>query len=211
MATATKKNLFKTKATSGPKSGDSKPVVQVTDPATVAAIAEALRCKKESEELKVLGDAHKDQAVAGLRSLYYEACLQRGEAASTVALHVEGKPVAKLTSQCMYVGADPERAAEIRGVFPDEEEYARYFKDQLKLSVKKDSAGDDSFLEQLQEKCGEAFLEKHFEWSTKIVPTKALHADLVLRPDVRERCAPLVQGKIINQYSPSIQSLGDKE
>lgn len=199
-------NLFKSVTSSGSKKKgtDEKPVIHITDPALALAVENALHHAFEQKSHETLAKANREQVVAGVRPLFHELCRKRGESLSSITLDA-GKVKATFVSTCMYTDIIATEVVQesLRATFG--EAYDRYFIPVLKIEMKKESASDQAVLDALIAAVGEDFVMQHFTWANTLKVSPALHADLQMRDDVRERAKDLVHGGVITQYAPSLR------
>jgi phosphoribosylformylglycinamidine (FGAM) synthase PurS component len=197
-----KGSAFKKKIASAPaQKTDPKPTIHCEGP-LAEAIEACIRLTGEEKSVKALFDANKQQVIAGLRGQYLDLCRRRGEAVSSVSL-VTPRVKATYISSCMYGDITPDREEMLRSAFAAD--FDRYFTTAVKVTLKKESASDQGVLDAIEAALGSEFVERHFDGSSVLKVTAALHNDLATRAEVRSMAEELVQTGVISQYTPSVR------
>ena len=169
-----------------------------TDDVMQRMLDEYLMHTEEAKSHKTMADQCRDQIVAQARPLFYDACAKAGKSLSSIAI---GKGTLTVTNN--YSAIPMTEKNNLLEAFGDD--YGTYFREDVDLSLNKDSANDPSVRKHLLDVLGAEFFTLHFDPKKQIRVNEALHVGINTDPQVRAIAQPLVDKLIIKPYSPSIK------
>lgn len=179
------------------KSKSSKPGID--DPEIDEAINTFITQKAAAETAETLRDQAKDQIIARVGPMRLALCVANSAVAPSVL--VNGKLT--LTQTCKYCVVPQERAEDLAAAFGDD--FDRFFRQTLGISLKPDSANNPEVLTALIERLGPEFFQEHFAVRRDLVVTDVFHNAYTTKPDVQETAKPFLDDQTIRPYAPSLR------
>jgi hypothetical protein len=176
---------------------DSKPAI--FDDSLAPVIETYITRKSEAETATALMEAAKEQIVSFVRPKRLEACAAAGKVIASLSVNNR----LTFTQTCRYSNVLQERGDALREAFG--ESFARYFADTLSISLKRESANDESVLTKLVESLGGEFFAANFDVRRDLIVKDAFHNDYSCRPEVTELAQPFLDEQTIRPYAPSLK------
>lgn len=183
----------KTKA----KKRDAKP--EINEPSLDTVIAEWMRRKSEYDTAESLMKAAQDQIVTYVKPKRLEICTDLGKVCPSLLINQK----LTYTQQCRYSIVPEERSADLAAAFGPN--YARFFRPTLAISLKKDSANNESVLTRLVEALGADFFAAHFDVKRDLLVQETFHHEFSCRKEVQVVAQPFMDEETIRAYSPSLK------
>lgn len=179
------------------KAATGKP--EVNDPALDAQIDTFVEQKRNMETAKAMMDSAKAQILAECEPERLAACVRDRKVHASVA--VNGRLT--MTQMRRYSKIDQGATDELAEAFGDD--FGDYFEATLAIALAPGSANDDAVLEELIEKLGPEFFEKHFEVRRDLVVKEAFHTAYCTDENVQKKAAPFVQSQVIKNAAASLK------
>lgn len=185
------------------------PTKKTGHPVLVAEEIEAMRkqyaeASAQVQYFETLRDAAADQIKAHAYPLFLAHCQKTGKVETCLTLKTSAGEVS-YTFKNQYTqinGGDEATVRTLQDRFGDD--FSRYFAQSDTFTLKAGVLSDPALLARLETALGDQ-IGDFLEPTTTYKVTDALHADLVLRPEVREKCQDLLQTNVIKHYSPSLR------